>query len=157
VFKIAKLYHYTTLANLRDILESGGNFYWVDGFFNKGDAGAYYFTDLPPETSNSDIKRAIYGANPTRTDPKIHLQAYIYVEVDGRQVQKDRDNVFHVLKSSPNLEFIILEFGQRRGWQVYQRAERIPWDRSDYSSEFRSKGHVHRSGRLILKGMQRNV
>ena len=94
---------------MRKILNSGGNFFWTKGFFNDlpQETGAYYFTDLQPETANSVIMDGIYGQNPTRTDPKIHLQAYFYLNVDGREIHKGKNNVYYLHKDSPYLDPVI--------------------------------------------------
>ena len=142
---------------MKDIFESGGNFHWTKGFFNDkpDNPGAYYFTDLPPESSNTEIKTAIYGSYPSRTDPQIHLQTYMYVWVDKRQVHEGRNHVFYIHKDSPNLDFEVWEFGQRKGWQTYKRPERDKWDPNDYIQHFRRKGRVSRNVKLVLKGMIR--
>ena len=153
---MTKLYHYTKLKNLESILNSGGSFYNTKGYYNQNVAG-FYFTDLPPETSNTDLKAALFGLITTRTDPAVSAQAYLYLNVDGRELKKGkREHVYFLLKISPYLDFQLIECGQRLGWQIHGRPSRKIKNVTSYHQNFKDKRRFT-NGKCHLQGLKRNI
>ena len=161
-----RVYHYTTLRNLIEILESGGSFWYSIGYYEPG-TKKYYFTDLPPETPSYILLRAIYGSSDNiihsdATQRRVRGQAYFELNVDGRQIKKtSRLHVFYIRASSPNLFFEIVECGQRTGWQRGKQPARKPWKYGGklekYRDAFRKKRRINPKGRFLLQGLKRRI
>ena len=153
---MVNLYHYTSVQNLESILTLGGSFYNTIGYYNQNIAG-FYFTDLPPETNNTDLQGALFGRITTRTNPAVSAQAYLYLGVDGRELKKGgREHVYYLLKTSPNLVFQLIEFGRRKGWQIYGKPSREIFDITPYHKYFKAKQRFA-EGKCYLQGLKRNV
>jgi len=149
-------YHYTTRKSLVEILESCA-LYYCKGFYDEG-VGAWYFTDLPPETASSTLINAIYGRPITSiTNPWERTAAYLKVYIHGNRdlsQHNTREHVFFVTKDNP-IDFPLLECGYRRGYRRYETPYADPYDESEYINIFRSKGRTY-NGRPYLKGYIRN-
>lgn len=164
---LQKVYHYTEIKIAMNILESGGNFWPSRGGRYQPKELKYYFTDLPPETANSELKKAIYGTGTYITSDsrrqQIRGSAYFYLKISGgglirsSEVYSDgRQHVFYLLATEPGRLFEILECGRRTGWRRGEVSGREIWNIESYSEVFRSKGR-YAHGKFYLQGLLRRV
>lgn len=149
-------YHYTTRNSLGEILKSCA-LYYCKGFYDDGE-GAWYFTDLPPETASSTLINAIYGRSVTSiTNPWQRTAAYLKVFIHGNQdlsQHNTREHVFYVTRKN-SIDFPLLECGYRRGYRRYEKPYADPYDISQYFQIFRSRGRIS-NDQPYLKGYIRN-
>lgn len=127
----------------------------------------YYFTDLPPETANSELKRAIFGTGSSITSDNSRQQikgsAYFYLKIGGvglirsSNIYSDgRQHVFYLLATESGRLFEVLECGRRMGWRRGEISGREIWNIESFREVFRSKRR-YIDGKFYLQGLLKRV
>ena len=162
-----KVYHYTEIQIANTILETGGNFWPSRGGRYQPEELKYYFTDLAPETANSELRRAIFGTGSFITSDNRRQQikgsAYFYLKISGGGLIRSSDiysdgrqHVFYLLATEPGRLFEILECGRRTGWRWGEISGREVWNIENFREIFRRKRR-YIDGKFYLQGLLKRV